>query len=344
MLTLIQSLKSTMNKIASFGLLISFITLISLVYKPTNTATEFIESLTSEQKSQVLLDVEDERRENWHFLPWKSFEREGLGIFELTDTQKNLLFKHLRAHLSESGFLRVKNTMSLEKVLQELGGDPEYRDPEKYYIAFYGDPAKDKVWAWAFEGHHISLNFTIVDHQVSYTPKFFGANPAEIREGSRKGERIFKEEEDLGFELVNSFDAKKKEQVIFSAKTFGEIVSKVNTRVDPMEPVGIKISDMNPMQKKILWKLIDAYLSDMPNVLAKKRSKQIKDEEEAAIHFGWAGATSLGEPHYYRIQGKTFLIEFDNTQNDANHIHTVWRDFDGDFGRDLIKEHYANDH
>lgn len=333
-----------MKKFPSFALFLSAITLISLIYNPSNPTEVFIDSLTKDQKSRIMLELEDERRTDWHFFPWTMFEREGVSVSELSESQRLLLDAHLREHLSESGFMRVKNTMSLEKVLQEMGGDPEYRDPEKYYIAFYGNPARDKVWAWALEGHHISLNFTIVDSKVSYTPKFFGANPAEIRTGSRKGERNFQKEEDLAFELLQSLDSSKREIAIFSEKTFGDIVSLVKTRVDPMKPEGLNLSKMNDAQKKILWELIDAYLSDMPPVLAKKRSMQIRGEEESLIYFGWAGADHMGEPHYYRIQGKTFLIEFDNTQNDANHIHTVWRDFDGDFGRDLMREHYANEH
>lgn len=333
-----------MKKIPSFGLFLSAVTIISLIYNPFNSAEAFINSLTPEQKSRIMLDLEDQRREDWHFFPWSMFEREGIGVFDLSENQKTLLNEHLRSHLSESGFARVKNTMSLEKVLQEMDGDPSFRDPQKYYIAFYGDPAKDKVWAWAFEGHHISLNFTIVDSKVSYTPKFFGANPAEIREGSRKGHRSFKMEEDLALELINSLDPKAREVAIFADETFGDVVSFVQTKVDPMKPVGIKCTEMGMAQQKILWKLVNAYLSDLPAVLANKRLKQIMDEEESDVYFGWAGADHLEAPHYYRIQGKTFLIEFDNTQNDANHIHTVWRDFDGDFGRDLIREHYAVDH
>jgi len=221
-----------------------------------------------------------------------------------------------------------------------MGGNPVVRDPEKYFTAFYGNPERDSLWAWSFEGHHISLNFTVLNDQISMAPRFFGANPAIIPAGKRKGERTLDKEEDYGLELINSMSDSQKQKALFRENAFFDITTTNAPEVDPPEPVGIEMKDLNPAQQNILVNLINEYLSAMPTDLAAKRMENLEKEEFGKIRFGWAGATNLGEPHYYRIQGKTFLVEFDNTQNNANHIHTVWRDFDGDFGRDLIREHY----
>jgi hypothetical protein len=311
---------------------------------PGTSATAFINSLTAEQKEQGVLALEDSRRLDWHFFPSSMFDREGVSLAELNGGQKELLYAHLRNSLSASGYERVHKIMGLEAVLREMGQDPEFRDPEKYFVAFYGHPEKDNIWAWSFEGHHISLNFTVAGDKVAFTPKFWGANPAEVRLGSRKGERVLGREEDYGFSLLNSFGEKHKNKAIFSDQTFGDIVTMVLDKVDPSVPQGLSMQEMSEDQQKLLRKIIDQYLVDMPEAIAKWRKGKLEKESAADIYFGWAGSVVKGKPHYYRIQGKTFMIEFDNSQNEANHIHTVWRDFDGDFGRDLIKEHYQKDH
>ena len=232
--------------------------------------------------------------------------------------------------------------MSFEYILKEMEPNNPIRIPENYYAAIYGSPNKDSVWGWKFGGHHVSLNFTVVNGQLSFAPFFFGVNPAEVKDGPKKGMRLIKDEEDMGFELVNSFNVEQKQKALFQLKAFSEIVTTNSQQVAPLKPVGIFAKDMTSEQQLILNKLIIAYLSSMPSQIAKIRMRKITSEDMDVITFGWAGGTVRGIPHYYRIQGKTFLIEFDNTQNNANHIHTVWRDFNGDFGADLLKEHYHN--
>jgi hypothetical protein len=184
----------------------------------------------------------------------------------------------------------------------------------------------------------------VVDGELAFTPFFFGSNPGEIKEGAKKGMRIIIDEEDLAFKLVNSLNEAQKKTALFRPEAFPDIVSSNAAHVSPMEPVGILLGDMNNDQKNLVNKIMVAYLSSMPQRLANMRMKMVATEDKNEIRFGWAGGLVKGEPHYYRIQGKTFLIEFDNTQNNANHIHMVWRDFDGDYGEDLLKEHYKHDH
>ena len=307
---------------------------------PNVLATRFLNSLDAAQREKVHMTLEDESRSRWHFLPPTSWPRPGLPLKELNAQQKDLIHQLLQVYLSEKGYKKTLDIIELEKVLAVLENNPVRRDPEMYFVSFYGEPSKDAAWGWSFEGHHVSLNFTVVGKQVSYVPRFFGANPGTVREGPKKGTRVLKNEEDLGLKLVNMLNPEQKKKAIFRLSAFEEIVTSNASEVTPLEDVGILVKDMTKAQQDLLFELLGEYLSAMPQDVARKRMSNLKKEETDAIRFGWAGETQIGKPHYYRIQGKTFLVEFDNTQNNANHIHTVWRDFEGDFGRDLIREHY----
>lgn len=331
-----------MKKIVLVGLLIFSSIFLAFILFKDDPASKFFNSMSQDQKQKVLYSFEDETKTQWHYIPSSMFPRAGISLAELDVTQKKLLHELLQSSLSETGYIKTKKIIDLENVLREMSGDSVMRDPDKFFVAFYGNPVTDSLWSWSFEGHHISLNFTVLNDEQSIAPRFFGANPAVIPSGPRKGERTLEKEEELGFQLVNSLDPEQKAIAIFQEAPINDIVTRNSIEVNPMSPEGIKFERLNSSQKKVFLSLIDEYLSTMPEKLAMERMKNIQDEELGEIRFGWAGATKSGEGHYYRIQGKSFLIEFDNTQTNANHIHTVWRDFNGDFGKDLIKEHYEN--
>ena len=305
-------------------------------------ASAFVNALSDVQRKKTVFPFEEMSRYEWHYLPATTAPRTGIGIKELNSTQK-LQFHHLlKAYLSNAGYTRTKTIMSFEYLLKDLEPNNFSRIPENYFVAVYGNPGKDNVWGWKFSGHHLALNFTVVNDNLAFAPFFFGANPAEVKAGTQKGLRIMKAEEDLGFELVNSLTPVQKQTAIFQAEAFAEIVTTNAAKVEPLTPVCLSAKDMTQEQLIVLNKLIIAYLSSMPGEIANSRMKKIASEDIESVRFGWAGGLTPGKPHYYRVQGKTFLIEFDNTQNNANHIHTVWRDFNGDFGRDLLREHYHN--
>jgi hypothetical protein len=314
---------------------------IAFMFVQTDPASAFLSSLNENQRAKTQYDYNNQIRFRWHYLPAASFERPGIALLELEAKQKQMVFDLLKANLSTSGYEKTRKIIDLENVLAKINNDPDYRDPEKYHIAFYGDP-KDEVWAWSFQGHHIAFHFTISGDEVRFVPRFLGANPAMIKEGKRKGERTLQREEDLGFELINDLSESQKKLAVISTHAFPDIITKNSIEVEQLEPIGIKIQELNEDQKGALQTLIKEYLSVMPDDLASHRLNRLREEDMEEIRFGWAGGFELGAPHYYRIQGKTFLIEFDNTQTNANHIHSVWRDFHGDFGRDLINEHYQN--
>ena len=334
-----------MKKVAVHLILICSLTFLAFKFFDYNPATTFLNSLTKEQKEKTQLPFNDVSRTTWHFFPGTMYQRAGIQLGELNTKQKELLFKLLRAHLSETGYNKTLKIIDLENVLLEMEGNADFRDSNKYTVAFYGNPDKDSLWAWSFEGHHLSLNFSILNkNKISIAPRFMGASPATIKEGKRKGERILAHEEDYGLQLINALSEDQKKKAIFQKTAYPEIVTFNASAVTPLKIVGIRTGDLTNTQKKILTTLLYEYLSTMSKELAEKRMENLKSEEFDDIRFGWAGETESGKPHYYRIQGKTFLVEFDNTQNNANHIHLVWRDFNGDFGRDLIKEHYEHSH
>jgi hypothetical protein len=326
------------KKYICFFLLIFLLT-ISVAHSQNSeaekVAIEFLNSLDSSQKQKAIIDFEDESRTKWHYFPSTMYSREGISLGEMNNNQKNLLQKLLKTYLNVKGYKKTNDAIEAEGILRDIGDNPAMRSTDLYYVSFYGKPNKIKPWAWSFEGHHLSVNFTINGDDISYVPIFYGAAPVEY-----KGKRFLSEEEDIALKLVNSFEKKQRIKAVFSDNALNDILSGNKTKVFPLKVEGLSASEMNQDQQRILFRLIREYISSMPEQLANERIKVIKSQELKNIHFAWAGKTELTEPHYYRIQGKSFLIELDNTQNNANHIHSVWRNFDGDFGRDLIKEHY----
>lgn len=303
-------------------------------------AMAFVNALTANQKQKAVFAFDEMSRYDWNYLPASTNPRTGIAIRELDTVQQLKFYTLLEAYLSNHGYTRTKTIMSFEYLLKELEPNNPSRIPGNYFVAVYGNPGKDSTWGWKFSGHHVALNFTIIHNQLAFAPFFFGSNPGEVKAGPQKGLRVMKDEEDLGFELVNALTPAQKQAAIFQLEAFSDIVTANTVKVEPLEAVGISAKDLSHDQAMILHKLIVVYLSSMPSAIANSRMKKLTAEDIDAIRFGWAGSLSPGKPHYYRVQGKTFLIEFDNTQNNANHIHTVWRDFNGDFGRDLLRDHY----
>ena len=326
-------------------LLVVLATATAFTFRPNQGANDkaiaFINSLNEIQKTKSLFPFSDMGRYEFTFLPVSMIPRRGIQLKELDALQKIKLNELLQEYLSNEGVTKVKNIISLENVLKELENN-DRRDEGVYTVSFFGMPGKDAAWGWKFEGHHISLNFTIVNNQVVFAPLFMGSNPAEIKNGPRKGFRALKNEEDEAFILVNMFTPAQREKAIFSQVALSEIATFSASETAPLLPVGIFVKELNVNQKKQLDKLLGVYLSNIPPILAERRMKKIVNEDINELRFGWAGSTEPGKEHYYRIQGKNFIIELDNTQTNANHIHSVWRDFYGDFGRDLLMEHYRN--
>jgi Protein of unknown function (DUF3500) len=306
------------------------------------SAQDFLATLDSSQKSKALLPITHEERENFRYTPR---ERAGLPLKEMNALQRAAALKLLDSALSEKGKLKATQIMSLESVLAELEKDPVKRDSDKYFVAIFGTPGDPKGWSWRFEGHHLSVNITLVEGKgISVTPSFFGANPAVVREGVRKDLRVLAAEEDLARGLVTTLVAEGKSSVIFSEKPPAEILSFENRKATALEPVGVLASDLTPIQRTALMTLLAEYTGRYRSEIAATDMAKITSAGIENLRFGWAGGLKIGEAYYYRIQGPTFLMEAANVQSNANHIHATWRNFSGDFGRDLLGEHFHGDH
>ncbi len=310
----------------------------------TAAAVNFLSSLTPEQKTQATFDFPSEERKNWHFIPRA---RKGLPIKDMTPEQRLLANALVVTGLSNRGYAKAVSIMSLDGVLAVLEKDKKggpVRDPDNYYVTIFGTPGAGATWGWRFEGHHLSLNYTLSgDADPSMTPSFFGTNPAEVRTGPRTGTRILAAEEDLGRTLVKSLTEEQLKVALLQAPTPKDIVNDPK-RIDPTQPEGISQGQLTPEQTATLVKLIKEYLFRCrPDVAADDWAKVEKAGLDK-MHFAWAGGLEAGQPHYYRVQGGHFVLELDNTQNDANHVHSIWRDFDHDFGVDLLKAHLDAEH
>jgi Protein of unknown function (DUF3500) len=294
-------------------------------------AQRFLTALDNGQKSQTVFPFDSPERLNWHFIPR---ERKGLPIKEMTPGQRALAFGLLRAGVGSPGHLKATTIMSLEEILkeQEKGSGP-VRDPERYFFTIFGNPSNSDRWGWRVEGHHLSLNFVIDGGKiVAATPAFFGANPAEVRQGPRQGLRTLADLEDRALRLLQALDSDQRKEAVVEEKAPGDIRA-ANTPQPPTDAaVGIAYGKLNEDQRNMLRALIDSYAADMPDEVANAWLDEIKKAGPEKIAFAWFGAGDRNSGHAYRVQGPTFLIEFNNTQNNANHIHAVWRNMLGDFG------------
>jgi hypothetical protein len=303
-------------------------------------AKAFLATLAPEQLASARFGFDAEERFNWYFVPRP---RAGLPLKRMTPPQREAALALLRVGLSEKGYTKAEAVRALEPVLAELEKDPTRRDPELYYLTIFGEPTDTGTWGWRWEGHHISQNWTIVAGKaVATSPQFFGANPAEVRQGPKQGTRVLKGEEDLARALLEALTDGQRTEAIASAEAPDDILTTNARKAAIQENKGLAWKAMTEQQRGLLLTLIDEYAGNLPKRLAQARVDRLRQAGLDEVRFAWMGGTKRGERHYYRVQGPTFLIEYDNTQNNANHIHTVWRDFNGDWGTDLLAEHYKN--
>jgi hypothetical protein len=302
-------------------------------------ANAWMGSLSAEQRGKASFPFEGEERLRWHFIPTYMFARNGLTIKEMNPQQRELAQALLKSGLSQKGYTAATSIMQLETILRAVEKN-DRRDPEGYFFSVFGTPSANGAWAWRVEGHHVSLRFTVVKGMaVASSPAFLGTNPAEVREGEKKGLRILGGQEDAARALLEALDATQRTAAIINTAAPGDILTMNKNDITPLEATGVSSAKLTPKQRELLVQLIDAYTSIMETDIASERRAALEKAGLDKIVFAWAGETERGKKHYYRIQGPTFLVEYDNTQNDGNHVHSVWRDFNGDFGRDILREH-----
>lgn len=312
---------------------------VALTTKMIAATNAFIDTLSPQQKQVASYAFDDEERLNWHFIPR---DRNGISFNDLDDDQRIRANEMLQAILSEQGNRKITAIRGLENVLREIETDGRFvRDPQRYYFTVFGTPSLTEPWAFRFEGHHIALNWTFVAGAgVASTPQFFGANPAEVRQGPQRGLRVLAREEDLARSLVQALNTSQQSKAILAGPAPRDIFTAAENEVSPLDSTGLSMSEMDPSLQQQLTEIVTTVAESQPPSIASHRMQQFRSSDPESIRFTWIGSTQRGAAHYYRIQTPDFLIEYDNTQNDANHIHLVWRDFNGDFGRDLIRLHY----
>lgn len=335
----------TMKKLFLIGILIASA---AFAQEPANVpeemaaaANSFLASLDEVKAKKATFPFAADQRENWGFVPR---DRKGLALEELDEKQTALVRTLLKTALSDPGLVKADAVIALEAFLGEIEKRPDFRNPKAYFTSVFGEPKADATWAWRFEGHHLSLNYTVIDGKtVAVTPSFFAANPGEVTiEHKMKGTRPFHAEEDLARALATTLVESGK-AVVYSEKPPADILTAEDRAVKQLEPVGVKASEMNRSQLVALRKLIAEFANRHRKELAEADIAKIT-ADMGNLRFGWAGGIKRGEPYYYRIQGTTFLVEVANVQNNGNHFHGVWRDSANDFGRDLLGDHVGHDH
>jgi hypothetical protein len=306
------------------------------------TARPFISTLNASQRAVAAFPFDDPERTRWAYVPQK---RAGIPLKAMDAGQRAAAFGVLATGLSERGSTLARGIIELEGILGRLEGRVSgvflNRDPELYYLALFAGPGT-QPWGWRFEGHHLSVNVTdLGPHGQIVAPLFMGANPARVPSGPKEGHRLLAAEEDLGFELLQMLDPEQRARATIAAQSFGDIVTSNDPTVKPMAFVGLPAAEMTLDQQRQLRRLLDVYARRMADSPASSQLKRIEDAGFGRLHFAWAGAHQPRNPHYYRIHGPTVLVEYDNSQGSGNHIHTVWRDLENDFGGDLLRKHYA---
>lgn len=308
-------------------------------------AANFLEDLPTNLREKACQPFDGNERFRWHYIPIEMWERQGVSIKELNTKQRRLAFSLMESGLSVKGYEKAQSIINLETTLGDIEkktGDAKLeRNPEFYYFTIFGDPTGNGAWGWRTEGHHVSLNFTIVNRElISPNPFFFGSNPAEVPQGDKKGLRVLLAEEDLARQLLVSLTPYQKTIAVIDTDAPSDILTRNAPKVEFESVEGLAVESMQVHQRELLVQLVYEYIDRLPNEIAEIERRKLREESLNDIHFAWAGGEERRMPHYYRLHGPFFFVEYDNTQNNANHIHSVWRHIEDDFGGDLLRLHY----
>ena len=314
---------------------------ISATAEMAEACQKWVDSLTPEQKAKATYHYLDGERQFWYYPP---LNRHGLPLRDMSQEQRKLAFGIMESSLDSQAYEQAKAIIDHELILgpleKERGIETFVRDPELYYWTVFGEPGSDEPWGWRAEGHHVSLHFSVWGDEVTaVTPFFFGANPAEVPHGPEQGKRILGDREDLAIELMATMTDEQRAKAIIHENAPWDILTYNTTKAPVHQGEGLSAAEMSGEQKEILLALITEYVNQVRTDVAHERLEAIKENGLDHFRLVWAGATDRSRDHYYRIHGGNFLIEFDNIQDGANHIHSVWRDVENDFANDVLRDH-----
>ncbi|HLH67590.1 MAG TPA: DUF3500 domain-containing protein [Candidatus Dormibacteraeota bacterium] len=336
-------------------------------------AMALLDSLSQEQRQEACFPFSDEAaRTDWDFIPKSG--RLGLPLYRMSNRQRVLAQQLIASALSLPAYSKALAIMSNENLLRELQKErlglaaAEFRNAEAYFFSLFGRPNFEETWGWRVVGHHLSLSFTIVaERYLASTPLMLGAEPATFGAFAPLAE-----DEELGFRMLRSLDDSQVRQAVIHHRAPADVVTRVVPRLGSEEwpderevglpdyriddhdrralrylhdqPRGVCGAALSTQQRRCLADLLACYLDRLPAEVADRHRERFAGDGLDRLWFCWAGRQERGQPHYYRLQGPSLLIEFDNTQQGGNHIHTVWRDPENDFGYDLLARHYQEEH
>lgn len=310
----------------------------------TRRAVDFVDALSAEQRRRTIHGFDDATAwRDWRYVPR---QRPGLPLKAMTETQRRRAWALVEAALSDAGRRKARGVVDLEGILGELTGAVERRDPDNYAFAVFGNPGSTEPWCWRVEGHHLSLTFTLVPGEgIGATPAFFGANPNQVPAGHpHTGLRVLAQEQDLAFALVQGLESEQRAAAVIADRSMGDILTGPGREQSLRAPTGLPLARMNEAQRDGAMRLIGEYVGNMAVDLAETQFARIREAGIERLHFAWAGSLLPGKPHYYRIQGPTVVIEYDNSRDEANHAHSVWHDPQDAFGIDLLRRHNETAH
>ena len=292
----------------------------TMVRDMADRAKLYLDTLDESQRSKTSYAFNDPELTRWHWTTPGNFPRNGLPLREMGVSQRDAAFALLQISLSAYGLQKSLDIISLQN---DLGNDPEL-----YYVTVFGTPGVEP-WGWRWEGHHLSRRFNVINGKLSVTPFFLGAWPTVNNAGLKAMER----EEWGARELVTSLDESQRAAAVFDQNAPGRHFTQNDVYVAPLENIGIAVSALNVDQQALVTEILHKYLDTLPDQVAAPHLERLTASGIENIIFAWAGSFETQHPHYYRLQGPTFLMEHDNSRNRGTHIHSVWRDFAEDFGQ-----------
>ena len=305
-------------------------------------AADWLDSLSPEQRAKATYEYMDGERVFWYYPP---MNRHGLALRDMDENQRRLAYAIMESGLTPRAYKQAAQIIDHETILgkveKEKGVVSFRRDPELYYFTVFGDPNDGQnPWAWRAEGHHVSLHYSVWgDTVISTTPFFFGANPSEVQSGPEKGLRILGDREDLAMELVNGLSSEQRRRAVIYPEAPYDIITYNSSRAVFPQEEGLPGSQMNGAQQEMMMAIISEYVSAIRDDVAQDKMRAVRERGLDDFYFAWGGGSERYTKHYYRIHGGNFIVEYDNRQNEANHIHSVLRDEENDFANDVLREH-----